>query len=364
MDSLRRERPGMDYYDITSPVIKFDSLQLLLAIANTLNWEIEMMDVIGAYLNLELEEEIYMKQPKGFNDGSGRVLKLHCAIYGLKQVGRAWYNHLCKTLLNLRYIQSITDECLYIQKGESGINIIAAYVDDLGLVSNTKTRMAKVKQELNTKLPMTDLGEMKKILGLKVERNREEGTLRISQGPYIDTILMCFHMQNTYPALTPFNISTKLDIPLEINDGPRTDAPYAQAIGSLMYAALGTCPNIAFATQHLSQFTNSYGPEHWTAIKHILCYLIGTWDDGILFRKEAGLELWIYVDADYANRSDAKSISRYVAMLGGGSIAWSARKQRTVSLSTTEAKYIALTEGAKELIWLRNTLQELGFDQS
>ena len=94
-----------------------------------------------------------------------------------------------------------------------------------------------------------------------------------------------------------------------------------------MYAALGTCPNIAFATQHLSQFTNSYGPEHWTVIKHVLHYLIGTWDDGILFRKEAGLELWIYVDADYANHSNSKSISRYVAMLGGGSIAWSARKQ-------------------------------------
>ena len=134
-------------------------------------------------------------------------------------------------------------------------------------------------------------------------------------------------MQNAYPTSTPFNISTKLDIPLEINDGLQTDAPYAQAIGSLMYAALGTCPNIAFVTQHLSQFTNSYGPEHWTAIKHVLRYLIGTWDDGILFRKEAGLELRIYVDADYANCSDAKSISGYVTMLGGGSIAWSARKQ-------------------------------------
>ena len=161
------QRPGMDYYDITSPVIKFNSLQLLLAIANTLNWEIEMMDIIRTYLNSELEEEIYMKLPRGFNDRSGQVLKLHWAIYGLKQVGCAWYNWLRKTLLNLRYIQSITNECLYIQKGESGINIIAAYVDDLGLVSNTKTRMAKVKEELNKKLPITDLGEMK-ILGVKV----------------------------------------------------------------------------------------------------------------------------------------------------------------------------------------------------
>ena len=82
-------------------------------------------------------------------------------------------------------------------------------------------------------------------------------------------------MLNTHPTLTPFNVSTKLDIPLKTSDGPRTDAPYAQAASSLMYVALGTCPNIAFIVQHLSQFTNSYGPEHPTAIKHILCYLIG-----------------------------------------------------------------------------------------
>ena len=245
----------MDYYDITSPVVKFNSLRLLLAIANTLNWEIEMMDVIGAYLNSELEEEIYMKQPEGFNDRLGWVLKLRHVIYGLKQVGHAWYNWLHKTLLNLGYFQSITDECLYIQKGGSGIDVIAAYVDDLGLVSNTKTRMAKVKKELNEKLPMTDLGEMKKILGLRVERNREEGTLQIFQGPYIDTILMCFHMQNAYPTSTPSNISTKLDIPLETNDGLQTNAPYVQAIGSLMYAALGTCPDIVFMTQHLSRYS-------------------------------------------------------------------------------------------------------------
>ena len=156
----------------------------------------------------------------------------------------------------------------------------------------------------------------------------------------------------------------KLTVPTGSKDGPTIDVPYAKAIGSIMYAALGTRPNIAFAIQHLSQFTTSYGPEHWTAIKHVLRYLKGTQDGRIIFRQEAGLNLEIFKDADYTNRADALSIGGYISILGGGTIAWSSKKQRTVALSTTEAEYIALTEGTKQLVWLRRFLLDLGFDQS
>ena len=119
-----------------------------------------------------------------------------------------------------------------------------------------------------------------------------------------------------------------------------------------------------FAIQHLSQFTTSYGPEHWTAIKHVLRYLKGTRDLGITFQNDTGLGLEFFVDSDYANRADARSIGGYAGVLGGGCVAWSSRKQRTVSLSTTEAEYIALTEGAKELIWLRRFLCDITLEQS
>ena len=161
--------------------------------------------------------------------------------------------------------------------------------------------MARIKGELNQKFPMTDLGEMKKILGIRVERDRKHGTLKISQGPYIDTILAQFQMQDANPVSTPLNKTVKLTVPTGSKDGPTIDVPYAKAIGSIMYAALGTRPNIAFAIQHLSQFTTSYSPEHWMAIKHVLRYLKGTQDGGIIFRQEAGLNLEIFTDADYAN---------------------------------------------------------------
>lgn len=358
------QRPGMDYYDITSPVVKFDSLRLLLALGNALDWEIELMDVKGAYLNSDLEEEIYMRQPEGFDDGSGRVLKLRRALYGLKQAGRAWHQQLRSTLLSFGYTQSTADECIYIRINGSHIEIISVYVDDLGLFANSKDGMARIKEELNGKFTMTDLGEMEKILGLRVERNREDGTLKISQGPYIDVLLARFHMQDANPVSTPLSKSVKLVIPTELASAPTIDAPYAKAIGSLMYAALGTRPDLAFAVQHLSQFTTSYGAEHWTALKHVLRYLKGTRDYGIIFQREAGLNLEAFVDSDYANREDARSVGGYVVKLGNGSIAWSSKKQRTVALSTTEAEYIALTEGAKQVIWLRRFLQDLNFEQS
>ena len=145
---------------------------------------------------------------------------------------------------------------------------------------------------------------------------------------------------------------------------PRNDIPYATAIGSIMYAALGTRPDLAFAVQQLSQFTTSYGQEHWTAIKHVLRYLKGTRNGGIVFKRDAGLDLEVYVDSDYANRADALSIGGYVAMIGGSCVGWSSRNQRMVALSTTEAEYIALTEGAKQLVWLRRFLHDLNLDQS
>jgi hypothetical protein len=140
------QRPGMDYYDITSPVLKFDSLQALIALGATLNWEIELMDVKGAYLNFILEEEIYMKQPNRFDDGTGKVLKLYQALYGLKQVGHAWHQGLKQTLIKLDFNQSGADESIFIQFNKLCLKVIAVYVDDLAIFANTKEGMEQFKQ--------------------------------------------------------------------------------------------------------------------------------------------------------------------------------------------------------------------------
>jgi hypothetical protein len=182
------------------------------------------------------------------------------------------------------------------------------------MIVNTVEGMVRVKGELNKEFVIMDHGEMRRILGIRVERDRKEGTLKISQEPYLDTILA----QDANPVSTPLSTSVKLSIPLESSNKPSINIPYGQAIGVLMYTALGTRPDIAFAVQHLSQFSDTYGPEHWTAVKHVLHYLKGMGNDGITFKCGMGVELRLFVDANYANCTDALSIGGYMAIMGGG----------------------------------------------
>ena len=129
---------------------------------------------------------------------------------------------------------------------------------------------------------MTELGEMKKILGIRIERDRKQGTLTMSQGHYINIILARFNMSDMHPVSMPLHKMIKLNSSPD-STGPTTEVPYAKVISSLMYAALSTWPNLAFAIQHLSQFIITYGAEHLTAIKHVLRYLKGSCDDRITF---------------------------------------------------------------------------------
>ena len=262
------------------PIVKFDSLHVLLAMTNTLDWEIKMMDVKGGYLHSMLQEEIYMCQPDGFNDGSGWVLKLWWALYGLKQLGRAWHQCLYRLLLNLRFHQNLANECVYIRQDKDSIEVISVYVDDFRLFANSKGGMVQLKGELHEKFHMTELGEMKKILGIRIERYREQGMLTMLQGHYINVILAQFNMSDTHSVSTPLHKTIKLNSSLDLT-GPMTWVPYTKVIGSLTYAALSTWPNLAFVIQHLSQFIMSYGVEHWTAIKQVPRYLKGSYDDGI-----------------------------------------------------------------------------------
>src|SRR6266481_493508 len=294
------QRPRMDYYDITSSVVKFDSIQTILAMANHLDWEIEMMDVKGAYLNSILNEEIYMAQPDHFNNGLGCVLKLVWAIYRLKQAGRVWHQKLCHVLKNIGFSRSTADECVYIKKAHNSTLIIMIYVDDLGLFATLKSKMAELKKELKDNFTMTDLGEMKKILGIQVIRDQKAGTLKIMQGTYIDKILTCFNMAKANPVSTLLPKNIKLnDIQAQTED---PSMPYTKAIGSLMYAAIQTRPDIAFAVQHLSQYTPHPAQEHWATVKRVLWYLKGTCDKGIVYKCAKTMpQLEVYSDTDFAN---------------------------------------------------------------
>jgi len=360
--------PGVDYQETFSPVARLDSLRTMFSVAAINDWEIHMMDVKSAYLNGDLEEEIYMLQPEGYEDGTGRVCLLIKTIYGLKQSGRQWNRKLDRILHKHGYTRLETDHCVYKKTSKDGRTLIYIWVDDMVLFASSLEALEELKSILKSELDIKDIGEPKYFLGIEITRDRVNRTISLSQKNYVDTIVRRMNLQDAKPVSTPMNPSVTL---VKKEDGPRDPKQsyrYAMAIGSLMYAALGTRPDIAFAVQCLSQFSANPSPEHWTAVKRVFRYLLGTRTYsltlGACSKDEVSIQLNGYADADWgSNPVDRKSVSGYTFLINDGAIAWSSKKQPTVALSSTEAEYIASTHAARQIIWLRQFLSELEFPE-
>ncbi|GJE99589.1 polyprotein [Phanerochaete sordida] len=350
--------PGQDYFDTYAPVVRLESFRLCAAIAADFDLDDDTIDYTGAYLNATLEEPIYMRQPPGYEDNSGSTLVLRKAIYGLKQAGRAWNELLNHVLTNLLgYTRSTADPCVYFKRSDS-LTLALLHVDDTTLYGK-RPALEELKADIAHHFAITQTGALKNFVGIQVDRDRTRRTITIHQNRYITVILERFGMLDCNPVATPLDPNVKL-IPLTEDEAP-IEAPYAAAIGSLMYAAIGTRPDISFAVQTLSQFTSRPSATHWTAVKHVFRYLKGTQTLGITYGASRGLDPTGYSDADWAQSlSDRRSISGYAFRLGNGVISWSSKKQATVALSTMEAEYIALSHAAKEAVWLRHLLGELG----
>jgi hypothetical protein len=359
------QMPGMDYNDTFAPVARMETIQALLALAVTENWEIQQMDVKGAYLNGKIKEEIYMKQPEGYEDGTDRLCHLIKSLYGLKQAGREWNEELNKQLEAHGWKPSEVDPCAYIRKTTEGIEIVIVWVDDLLLLANSHTLMNKMKNELKEIFEITDLGEPSKIVGIEIDRDREHHTITISQKQYTESILQKEGLENMNPVGMPMDPNIKLN-PSEGEPGDGHNN-YASLIGSLMYLAVATRPDIAYAVYRLGSYMSNPNMSHWSAAKRILRYLSGTRDYGITYRankpeKDENHFLG-YSDASYANNDDLTSVSGNVFLMSGGAISWSSKKQNNVSLSTTESEYIALADATREIMWLRNLFKGLGYEQ-
>lgn len=224
-----------------------------------------------------------------------------------------------------------------------------------------------MKEELSRHFKVKDLGPTNQFLGMEITRDRNRGTLKITQSGQIRRVVSRFGMEDSFSVTTPLDPNVRLvksaaDLPLDTT----LQAQYQSAIGSLMYIGLGTRPDISFAIQHLSQFSSHPTPVHWTAVKRVIRYVKGTPDVGLSYGPTGteGLVLTGYSDADWAgDENDRKSVSGYVFLLGRNILTWGAKKQATVALSSMEAEYMALSYATREAIWLRNLLGELGLVQ-
>jgi hypothetical protein len=364
-----QQKEGIDYTDIFSPVVKLNTIRSVLSIVAAEGLHLEQLDVKTAFLHGDLDEEIYMKQPEGFSvkEKEKLVCRLTKSLYGLKQAPRQWYKKFDGFMQRHGYNKCNADHCCYFKRFESSYIILLLYVDDMLVAGPDMDEIKKLKKQLSREFDMKDLGAAKQILGMRINRDKQKGTLQLSQEEYIDRILKRFNMSNAKPVSTPlashFRLSKDQSPKTEEEKDFMAKVPYASAIGSLMYAMVCTRPDIAHAVGAVSRFMTNPGKQHWEAVKWILRYLRGTTDRCLCFRR-GELKLQGFVDADFAAEVDhRRSTTGYVFTVGTTAVSWISQIQKIVALSTTEAEYIAVTEASKEMIWLQGLLAEMGFKQ-
>jgi hypothetical protein len=336
----------------------------------TFDLYLEQLDVKTAFLHGELEEEIYMLQPEGFEEKGKEnlVCKLNKSLYGLKQAPRCWYKRFDSFIMSLGYNRHSSDPCVYYKRfGDGNFIILLLYVDDMLVAGPNKDRITDLKAQLAREFEMKDLGPANKILGMQIYRDRNNRKIWLSQKNYLKKILRRFNMQDCKPIPTPLPINFKLSSSMSpSNEAERMEmsrVPYASAVGSLMFAMVCTRPDIAQAVGVVSRYMANPGKEHWNAVKRILRYVKGTSNVALCY---GGSDFTVrgYVDSDYAGDLDkSKSTSGYVFTLAGGAVSWVSKLQSIVATSTTEAEYVAATQASKEAIWLQMLLEELGHKQ-
>lgn len=339
-------------YDVYSPVAKMTTIRTMLSLALHKNLGLRQLDIPTAFLNGELEQDIYIKRPEGIHCGA-KILKLNRALYGLKSAPKCWNQkfHAFATRVGLE--RSARDACLY---SKNNLNLVI-FVDDIllfGTEEEISEFVCSVKKEFNAK----DLGSLHSFLGMDIVR--DEDIITISQKQMIEDVIQKFRMDNCNGIQTPMAHDS-----VPFPTGEVVNVPFRQLIGCLMYLCMVSRPDIAFATSYLSRFLDRPTNCLWTAAKRILRYLSLTKNYALVFKKNEEENLTAFTDADWAgDQEDRKSTSGSAVFYKGNLVSWQSIKQQTVALSTAEAEYVAAAQTTCEVLHLQGVLQSVSAAES
>src|ERR1700678_1515334 len=360
------QRFGVDYNETWAGVTRLESVRMTAALSAQFNLKLWHIDFVGAYLNSLTKEDIYMKQPEGFIEPGYEeyVCKLVHTIYGTMQGGHDWYETLGKTYNDLGYTTSRADPCVRFKKENGNYTITDTYTDDVFGASNDAEEEERRKKEIGGVWEIKDVGENEYFLGMRVQQDLALGTIRLTQRPYWEHILNQFRLDHITPRNTPLPIGINLDS----NMSPKTDSerkamgdkPYRSVLGSVMWGQLATRPDLSFSVSLLARFQSNPGIEHWSALMHVLGYIKNTLNYGVTYSRDADFSPHAYVDADYGGcRDTRRSTSGYVFIMASGPVTWSSKRQTTVTLSTVEAEYVAMSQCAQQMVWMQSWLSEV-----
>ncbi|GAA5988537.1 hypothetical protein JCM11641_003308 [Rhodosporidiobolus odoratus] len=369
-----RQIDGVDYDETHSSTVRLTTVRLIYALlARHPHWKLLQFDITSAYLHGLLDHEIYIQQPPGFENPlfPRRVLRLQRALYGLKQGGREWQKVFRTELEKLGFKRCDLDHGLYVREREGKLVLVPTHVDDGLMVGDDD--LERILDELNEAFE----GRVKReddalFLGMRVKRT-EDGGVSIDQGHYAAAVLERFGLDKVDVASTPIDYSAPLPTPA--SEDERIDAPYRELLGALVWLSSCTRPDLAFAVSVASRYSACPAERHWTMLKRICRYVAGTLSHGLHYSPSSSAEpfspshLSGWSDSDHAaDKETRRSVSGFVFCIGEfltfTAICWNARRQRSVAISSTEAEYMTLSEAAREAIWLRQLLTEIGFPPS
>ena len=366
---------SQDYVDTPSPTTHMESVHLLLNIAAAKDWDIQQINVKTAFLYglLPPDEAQYLEQPESFAEPGKEdwVWCLQHSLYGMKQSGHIWNKTMHKAMLGWGFKRLHADPCVYYRISSLGVVLSAVHVDDFLIVSSMPDASLAFKEELKSLWTISDLGEVRFCIGIAISRNRVDRTISISQTALIDRVVQQFGQSNADPISTPMDPSVSRSLTRPSSSDPPLTAtdtnelarlPYRSLVGSLMYLAVGTRPDISFAVACLCQFLDCYRRAHWNAAIRVVRYLKGTQLLALTLGGDPDLELVGFSDSSYADCPDtARSTMGYCFSVGGAIFSWSSHRQKTVTNSSCEAEYVALSEASREALWLRQFLREVHF---
>lgn len=358
------QRKGVDYEATYASVATMASIRMILATCAAKGLEVRQLDVDSAYLNGEMDTEVFMVQPPGFVDQEhpDYVCKLNKTLYGLKQAGRSWNLLANEYLLELGFKRSSADTCIYVRNTEEGYIIVGLYVDDF-IYGGTNLALDRFESEMQKRFQVKLLGPCKHILGIEVKQTA--AGIAIHQTGYISKVLEELQMSSCNPSKLPISEGATAALIANREGGEPTDiTEYRSIVGKTMYAMVSTRPDIAFTVGVLGRYSSNPKTHHRALAKQLLCYLKETKNAYLLFPFTNGkLDVETYSDADYAGADDRKSTSGTLVLLNGVAIIWISRKQSCVATSTTHAEYMSLTTANRETMWFRQLLEDIGYPQ-
>ncbi|DAZ97845.1 TPA: hypothetical protein N0F65_002515, partial [Lagenidium giganteum] len=352
---------GRNYEMTFSDVVEMLKVRVIIVLGKRWGTPGRHGDVPSAFVKACTEPglRIVLDKPQGMTI-SREMMELRKSLYGLKQAGRLWRSLVHKTLIGKGYQQTYTDSCVYVKRDARGVTVVGVYVDDTLVTGTSPARVSEFYEDMAS-IELKNQGPVSKFLGIRV-RDTSDG-YDLDQQAAIEELLGIFDMSLANLVKVPSD-EDLLPVASDATCPSRQDFP--SLMGSLLWLARCTRPDISFAVHRASRRTHAPTHGDWRMAKRILHYLIGTRDFSLLLRcsqnhTNASVRVSAYSDANYAGDAvDRKSVSGGLVLLNDAPISWMCKKQTAVALSTAEAEFAAAVGTLTELIGVQALLQEIG----